>query len=90
MISALDPSNKANVFAALSLGTAAPAELITFRNFFAHRGRSTATKVADVARSHRLQPGLHPASLLAEYPPQSTEVLIVEYLTDLRLIIKAM
>jgi len=86
----LNPSNLANVDAAVSQPNQVLRDLPAFRNFFAHRGESTATKTRDRARAYLVDPNQHPAEILASYPSGKSRTVLTNYLHEVRYILRAM
>jgi hypothetical protein len=90
LMTALSPSSLNNIYAALSQPVRVLPDIITFRNFFAHRSENTATKVRRLARRYRLQTDQHPVDTLASYPPGRPQPLLVDFVDEMRLLIDAL
>lgn len=86
-IDALSPTNGPLVSAALALAPASVREITTFRNFYAHRGRTTASKAQDVARRYLLTQSNHPTAILNAYPTGRPQVLLADFIDDLDAVI---
>jgi hypothetical protein len=81
---AIDSSNQQEINAAFGYPTKVFLHLPSVRNFFAHRNAETADKVANVARSYRLDPKLRPAEILCSAVPKRPQSLLSDWLDDLR------
>jgi hypothetical protein len=86
----LDPPNLSQVTAALSVGTTVFSYLQTFRNFYAHRSKSTAEKTARAAPRLRVSGALHPTQMLVSSPAGTSDTILRDWLTDLTLAIELM
>lgn len=89
IMAALSPSILPRVDAALSQPVRVLPDVVTFRNFFAHRNEETATKVRSLARNYRLPTNRHPVETLISYPPGRPDPLLVDFASEIRLLVEA-
>jgi len=80
-------ANETDFHAAISLGGTAHQDLLTYRNFVAHRNRASATKVRTLARSNRLPSLLDPIELPLQPLRRRPYSLLVAWLFDLHTIV---
>jgi hypothetical protein len=77
-------SNLAAVQIALGYQPQSREDLVTARNFFAHKSESTAKKVRALAPSYRLPASLGPPELLLSIEPGQSQPIVLNWLDDLR------
>lgn len=86
----IDPPNLPKVQTALSVSTSAFSNLQLFRNFYAHRSKSSAQKTARAAPRLRVSSALHPTGILSSFPSGASDTILREWLADLVLIVDLM
>jgi hypothetical protein len=80
-------ANESGFQAAISLGTTVHQDLITYRNFAAHRNRKSAEKVRSLAVRHRIPSHFDPIELPLQLLPQRSYTLLASWLYDLTTVI---
>lgn len=82
-MSGLGASNAPRIAKALAANSTVLSELPKFRNFYAHRARSTAEEARMVALVYTLPPTGHPTDIVWRIPSGSSESLLLNWLRDL-------
>jgi hypothetical protein len=90
LLDALGSANRSTVTDALSLAPGSVSSLTTFRNFYAHRGQTTARKTQAIALRHLLAPARHPTAILNDYPPGRPQTLLRDFLDDIEAVVLLM
>lgn len=83
-LSELGATNTSQVSAGLSISTDVYQRMPTLRNFYAHRSKATAEKVARVARSIAMNPLLRPSELLVSCRRRRPQNVLADWLDDIR------
>ena len=81
-------SNAQGFLTALGAGTGANENLLTFRNFVAHRGRATALKVRKLVRSAGLMSAADPIELPFYRAPKRPISIFTTWIVELRSIVE--
>lgn len=76
-------SNAAGFYAAVSLGTASRTEVLTVRNYVAHRGRNTALKVRTLCPDKAKMHTIDPMAVPLERGPGRPQPLLFDWIDDL-------
>ena len=79
-------SNLAQVQAAFSSGTRATTDLIVFRNYFAHRNRSSLVAATSLANGNGVSTSGTAAQMLLRTPVGRNHSLLEEWISDLEFI----
>jgi len=87
LLNSLSCSNSAGFNAAVSLGTSARQDLLSYRNFVAHRNRLTALKVRAVAARSSVYQDLDPVDLPLQRTRRSANTLLVDWIGELETMI---
>lgn len=82
-------SNQANIINALSVPTHAFQDLTKFRNFFAHRNKSTMSIALNLASQYSIpvSHNFHPSKILCMSAYGRTQSLILDWIDDISLVI---
>jgi hypothetical protein len=83
----LNPVDPTRLLTGLGYTSTVFRDLTPCRNFFAHRTRTTATKVKTVARRNGVNPDLPASDVVCSHASGRSDGLIVEWLDDLTAII---
>lgn len=90
LLHALGCANEAQFHAAISLGGTAHQDLLTYRNFLAHRNRATALKVRSLARKYRINGLIEPVEIPLQLPIRKSYSLLLWWLYDLQTMVSLM
>jgi hypothetical protein len=90
LLVALGASNAGTVATAISQQPQTFPDLKTARNFFSHRGESTAGDVSSVARRCLVNPTLLPVEIISSRAPGRPQNLLADWLDDVRDVIEFM
>ena len=88
LLQAQQLSNAQGFLTALGAGTGANENLLTFRNFVAHRGRATALKVRKLVRSAGLMSAADPIELPFYRAPKRPISIFTTWIVELRSIVR--
>jgi hypothetical protein len=88
VVSHLMPSNLSKLNVALAVQTTFFTDSIAFRNFFAHRSKSTVELARALATGYGLSPRLRPADLLSSRAKGRPQSVLADWLDDLAAVIE--